>query len=161
MRDRIVGYERRGAGAPVVLLRSPGAHEQLWSSLADVLAASYRVILPELPETNAACAGWLSDFLEGLGATGVRLVVSPEFRATAVELALINGDAFVGAVVVSIDSTDAPEKIGDPPGISRSWSEFHVPTLVVPGRTGEESAAASISRFLGSLASQEGAARGY
>ncbi|MFI0262402.1 alpha/beta fold hydrolase [Streptomyces sp. NPDC017056] len=51
-----VAYERKGAGAPLVLLHGIGHHLQAWRPVSDILAASHEVIALDLPGFGASPA---------------------------------------------------------------------------------------------------------
>src|SRR5687767_5076939 len=80
---QLIRYRCTGAGRTVLVLRSagplpPGAREMLAT-----LETSYRVIEPEPPGPDADVGAWLEAFLEGLGATGVRVIAADRFRLPA------------------------------------------------------------------------------
>jgi hypothetical protein len=77
-------YRRLGAGPPLVLLGPADG--------AEGLAASYRVIVPEMPAPGEDVGAWLTAFLEGLGTRGVTVVAPEPFHAAARELALADPD---------------------------------------------------------------------
>src|SRR5687768_9062075 len=102
--DQVMRYRRTGAGRPVLVLRSPDDPDPLWPELLATLGASYRVIVPDPPEGDTDVATWLTSFLEGLGATSVRIVASDRFCMPAVELALLEAVGIVRMALV----TDGP-----------------------------------------------------
>lgn len=72
--DRVMRYRRSGVGRAVLVLRSPEDPEPLWPELLEALGAGYRLIVPDPPPGDADVAGWLAGFLEGLGASNVRIL---------------------------------------------------------------------------------------
>lgn len=72
-------YRRAGTGRPVLLLVSgsaPDASEELFRALSQ----SFRVIMPELPDTGdpGELAQWLRDVIDGLGLVSPVIVVDPQ-----------------------------------------------------------------------------------
>src|SRR5581483_12280075 len=88
--DRVMRYRRFGAGPAVLLLGEPEADGALWPELHRVLAARFRLIVPELPDARTDVTAWLGDFLEGLGTSGVAIVAADPFCVPALELALLD-----------------------------------------------------------------------
>jgi hypothetical protein len=88
---RVMRYRRRGAGPPVLLVGPiDGA--------ADLLAARFRVIIPELPPAEADLAGWLSAFLDGLGTPSVTVFAVDEYRPAALEVARLDRERVQGVL---------------------------------------------------------------
>lgn len=92
-------YARAGSGPALLLLADPA--DPFASSLVDALARTHRVVAPEPPAEarNLAAretaresgdfAGWLRDFLDGLGMTEVPLVTAdPHLGAAALAFAM-------------------------------------------------------------------------
>lgn len=53
-RTATVAYERKGAGAPLLLLHGIGHHLQAWHPVTDILAAEHDVIAVDLPGFGAS-----------------------------------------------------------------------------------------------------------
>jgi hypothetical protein len=101
--DQVMRYRRVGAGrAVLVLAPSHGAHA-LPPDVVHALAARFRLILPEVPDGSHSTdwvVGWLADFLDGLGTTGVAVIAAGAFCAPAVELARRDADQVARVVLV-------------------------------------------------------------
>ena len=98
--DHVMRYRRSGVGQAVLLLRSDDGADALWPELGDVLAAHFRVILPEVPADGADVAAWLADFLEGLGVARVAVLAAEQLCLPALELALLDADQVARVVLV-------------------------------------------------------------
>jgi hypothetical protein len=99
--DQVMRYRRSGVGRAVLVLRSLGDPEPLWPELLEALGSSYRLIVPEPPSADADVAGWLADFLEGLGVSNVSILVGGSFCIPALELALLEGEQIARLVMVA------------------------------------------------------------
>jgi hypothetical protein len=97
--DHVMRYRRSGTGRAVLVLCSADGAEELWPELADALAARFRLIVPDLPP-GVDVAGWLGEFLEGLGSAGVAVVAADPFCVPALELALLDADQVARIVLV-------------------------------------------------------------
>ena len=98
--DHVMRYRRSGVGPAVLLLHPGEASGALWPELLHVLSASFRVILPDLPEDDSDAAAWLADLLEGLGFTRVAVLAADGFCLPALELALLDADQVSRLVLV-------------------------------------------------------------
>ena len=97
---QLVRYRRSGAGPAVVLLRPQSSPDALWPEVTDALARCRRVIEPEAPAANRNGAGWITDFLEGLGLADVALIAADPFCIPALELALLGAEQISRVVLV-------------------------------------------------------------
>jgi hypothetical protein len=106
-----IRYRRLGAGYPVLVLAEAA---EICPTVADALTqgGALRLILPEPPLENVHLAGWLGDFLEGVGATSVGLLATQSFCMAAVELAMFASEQITRAVLVA-----------DEPGSFGRWCE--------------------------------------
>ena len=143
--DQVMRYRRIGVGRPVLMLHSPDGADSLWPELLDTLGASYRVIVPDPPDTGADVTTWLTDFLEGLGATSVRILASGRFCMPVVELALLEAVGITRLVLVA-DGPAAPDQRR---GFLRSaFGRGSVPLLVVRRTGSAAEGVAAIAEFL-------------
>jgi hypothetical protein len=111
--DRAIRYSRSGAGRAVLLLHD-GDPDALWPALVESLATRFRLIVPELPESDAAGTStleWLGDFLEGLGTSSVALLATEPFRADALGLALGGAEQVARLLLIVRDEGDAAEPV--------------------------------------------------
>jgi len=97
---QVVRYQRAGSGPAVVLLRASSSPDALWPEVTDKLARCHRLIVPEAPATNGDDAGWITDFLEGLGLAEVALIATDPFCIPALELALLGAEQISRVVLV-------------------------------------------------------------
>lgn len=139
--NQVMRYSRLGTGALLLLLRDPS--RDTWSGFRKRLAAHFKVIVPDVPAGTADVPGWLSDLLEGLGATDVSVVAVGRHCDTGLALALGDND-FVSRVVLIADPDSQPSN--DPvvatPGAER------VRLFVVPRTAEAEDAIALTLRYL-------------
>jgi pimeloyl-ACP methyl ester carboxylesterase len=98
--DQVMRYHRAGAGRPIVLLRAAEGRESIWPELDAQLVARYRVFTPELPPDCGDVAGWMKDFLEGVGLDRVLLVAADPCCLAALELALLGPEQIERLVLV-------------------------------------------------------------
>jgi hypothetical protein len=101
--DLVMRYRRLGVGRSFLFLDSRSEPE-ICPELRDALAGDFRLIVPELPGTDVHLAGWLADFLEGIGASDVGIVAAERHCLTAIELALISVDQIARVVIVCPES---------------------------------------------------------
>jgi pimeloyl-ACP methyl ester carboxylesterase len=127
-RDQVMRYRRAGAGRPVVVLRPPGDTPPLWPELDESLAASFRVITPEVPANGADVARWLGDFLEGVGLDRVTLVAADDFCLPALERVLLCADQVERLVLVPAGYADETGLDGT---LGTALAGVAVPLLVV------------------------------
>jgi hypothetical protein len=100
-RDHVMRYKRIGAGRPVLILQSSGGLDALCPALTRALTdGAFRLIVPELPD-GVHLAGWLADFLEGIGAASVGVVATDRFSMAAIELALLGAEQIARVVLVA------------------------------------------------------------
>ena len=62
----------------------------LWSPLLESLAATHRVIVPQLPPDGVDQSTWLREFIEGLGLSAVVLIAGPALCEAALDLAAVD-----------------------------------------------------------------------
>ena len=146
--DSVMRYHRTGHGRPVLILLPNGEAglDQLWPGLLDLLAARFRVIVPEVEATGGDVARWLGAFLEGLGVTDAGIIATDSFCMPCLELALRDADQVTRVVLVpggSASETGLGGTLGTRPGGAG------VPLLVVRRDLPTEEALAMVSRFLG------------
>jgi hypothetical protein len=104
--DRATRYARTGRGRAVVLLHDDPA------SVADLvtrLAATHRVIAPELPRDPVHFATWFGDFLDGIGVAQSAVLASAPHAASAVATTLRDPDRF-SHLALLLDGSDELEK---------------------------------------------------
>jgi pimeloyl-ACP methyl ester carboxylesterase len=95
----VMRYRRRGVGRIVLVIHSPGSRDPLWPELIDALGASFRLVVPDPPASDAD-AGWLEAFLEGLGIPELHVVAADRFCMPALELALLGADQVARMVLI-------------------------------------------------------------
>ena len=83
-------------GRTVLVVRHPG--RELWPGLGEALADRFRVIEPDIPA--GAGAGWLADFVEGLGMRGIGVVAADPWCIAVLELARQDAGQFARVVLV-------------------------------------------------------------
>jgi hypothetical protein len=96
----VTRYVRRGVGRPVVLLAAPSETNALWPELLDAIAAQRRLVLPDVPVSEARFSSWLRGFLDGVGLPLVSLIAAGSCCLPAVELALLDPDRFERLVLI-------------------------------------------------------------
>lgn len=143
-RDRVMRYRRSGTGASVVLLQAAGEPDALWPELGDELASRFRLIVPDPPGAGTDVAGWLADFLEGLGLTGIAVIASSAFCIPALELALL-GAGQVRRIVLVPDGSAAETGLG---GTLETTARDVAELLVVRRGSPSDDAVVLIGRFL-------------
>lgn len=141
--DRVMRYRRVGTGRPVLVLHSPA--NPLWPELLEALGAGYRLVVPEPPAGDADPTAWVADFLEGLGASSVRIVAANGFCHAALELALLEAVGITRLVLVA----DGPAAPAAPRGFLRSaMGRTSAPILMVRRGESAEEGVAAITDFL-------------
>ena len=98
--DQIIRYHRVGSGHTVVVLAQ---EQEICPNVAQALtgAGNLRLIMPELPVEHVHVAGWVADFLEGIGATSVSLLATSSFCIDAIELAMSASEQIERLVLVA------------------------------------------------------------
>lgn len=98
--EQVIRYRRVGAGQPVLVLAE---QQEICPKVVRALteAAVLRLIMPELPAEAVHVAGWVADFLEGIGATRVGLLATPSFAGAAIELAMLGTEQITRVVLVA------------------------------------------------------------
>jgi hypothetical protein len=106
-RDHVVRYRRSGAGAVVVLLGA-GQGRTPWPALEETIGRVGRVVVPDLGDpADQPVERRLAAFLEGIGATGVSVLVTHQaFVVPVLALALLEPE-LIGRVVVIADGIAA------------------------------------------------------
>ena len=142
-RDRVVRYRRTGTG-PIVLLL---AHEdtRLRDGLVRELSENFRLLDPEMAETEIKIAECLAEFLEGLGTTTVNVVAVGRFCIPALELALRDGDQ-IGRVVLIPDGEEC--ETASEGAIATTSRRISMPLFIVRGLT-PAAVLPLVSQFLG------------
>jgi len=150
--DRIIRYRRTGVGMPVLLMLPEPTLAPLAAELTRILAASFRLIVPELPGPNNAME-WVAEFLEGLGTSAVTLIASGALCMTAIELALRDADQVSRLVLLPEgEAADGPRDSS----LVATFGAAEVPALII--RPGLEAAltAGIIARFVGAIDANPG-----
>ena len=140
-------YWEIGEGPPVVLLHGIGAHAGFWRASIPALSDSYRVIVPDLcgsgrsevprEVSRAVFVGWLTGFIEAVGASPASLVASSMGGAIALAAALDHREKVRALVLV------------DPVGLGRSVGyAFRVASIPIVGELVVPSDAKGIRRQL-------------
>jgi hypothetical protein len=93
-------YRRLGAGRPLVVLDA-ASDAAIAPELHCALAGSHRLVMPELPSDDVHLAGWLADFLEGLGTSRLAMLATEAFSIPALELTLLGNDQVSRIVILS------------------------------------------------------------
>jgi hypothetical protein len=128
-RGHVVRYRRSGSGRTVLVVASPDHPDAVRSELLDVLAAGFRLIVPEPPATEEDVPCWLSSFLEGLGIPSVRVLTAGSLCVPVLQLALLEGEQIAGVVLIA--------EHGEM--LEPALRELTVPVLVVdPSRPADE-----------------------
>jgi len=129
-RDRVVRYRRTGTG-PIVLLL---AHEdtRLRDGLVRTLSENFRLLDPDMAETEIKVAECLAEFLEGLGTTTVNVVAVGRFCIPAIELALRDGGGDQIDRVVLIPDGEECEAASEG-AIATTSPRISMPLLIVRG----------------------------
>jgi len=125
--DRVMRYRRTGMGRAIVVLL-PGDAEPPWPELIDALRLSFRVILPEPPVADSDIADWLADFLEGLGASNVRIVAADRFCIPILELTLLGLDQVARVALVPRDP-QGEDRVGGT--LEAATGQSAVPLIVI------------------------------
>lgn len=126
--DQVMRYHRAGAGRPLVLLRSAAGPDALWPELEEQLVARFRVFTPELPADCEDVAGWVKDFLEGVGLDRVVVVAADPCCLSALELALLGAAQIERLVLVPGGLTGETGLDGT---LGTTYEGVPVPLLVV------------------------------
>jgi hypothetical protein len=142
--DRVIRYQRSGAGQPVVALVCPDS-EALWPELIDTLGARGRLIVPEPPPRDTGIGSWLADFLEGLGLAGATLIAAADYCIPALELALLGTDQIARLVLVPDGDV---EQTGLDGTVAASVGTVSVALLVVRRGVPPSEAIELVVRFL-------------
>jgi hypothetical protein len=140
--NQVMRYSRFGSGALLLLLRD--TPRDPWSTLQERLAAHFKVIVPNIPAGTADVPGWLTNLLEGLGATDLTVVAVGRHCDAGIALALGDHD-LVSRVVLIADPDSAPP--GDRLPAARGSQRVRL--FVVPRTADAENAIALTLRYLG------------
>jgi hypothetical protein len=145
-RDQVMRYRRSGVGRAVLLFLIPDHREPLWPGLLEALGAGFRLIVPEPPAADADIAGWLADFLEGLGMSNVRILAADRFCLPALELALLEADQ-VARLVLLPEGTGGRGEVGAT--LETATRHMRVPLLVIRRGQPADEIVSLIKDFLG------------
>jgi len=88
--EHVTRYVRRGSGPSVVLLGADAEANPLWAPLLESIAATHRVIIPQLPPDGVDQSTWLREFIEGLGLSEVVLIAGSSLCEAALDLAAVD-----------------------------------------------------------------------
>jgi hypothetical protein len=142
---QVVRYQRAGAGPAVVLLRAASSPDALWREVTDALARCHRLIVPEAPAANGDGAGWITDFLEGLGLADVALIATDPFCIPALELALLGSEQISRVVLVPTGEVGETGLAGS---LAASGYEVPIGLLVVRRGLAADEAVPLVAGFL-------------
>lgn len=143
--NQVMRYRRTGAGRSVLVLRPERDAVGLWPELAGALGARFRVIEPTLPVLDPDVVAWLAGFLDGLGPARVALVASGDLCLPALELARLDPERVVRAVLVPADGHDVG---GASSAFTGAAHDPAVPLLVAPRGTPAGEAVPRVTDFL-------------
>ena len=105
--EHVTRYVRRGSGPSVVLLGADAEANPLWAPLLDSVAATHRVIIPQLPSNGADRSIWLREFIEGLGLASVVLIAGAGLCQAALDLAAVDDFTVRKLVLLPNDAASA------------------------------------------------------
>jgi len=88
--EHVTRYVRRGSGPSVLLLGADTEANPLWEPLLESIAATHRVIIPQLPPDAVDQSTWLRGFIEGLGLSAVALIAGSALCEAALDLAAVD-----------------------------------------------------------------------
>ena len=143
--DQVMRYHRSGVGPTVIVVGAGQPPLTLWRELSDALATRFRVIVPDLPGADSATAARLSDFLEGLGLTGVGVVAHGASADAVLDLARHDADQVARVVLIPDENGAVGE--GDGRALA-SLPSLPVPLLVLPRDLSAAEAIARTTEFL-------------
>jgi pimeloyl-ACP methyl ester carboxylesterase len=126
--DQVMRYHRAGVGRPLVLLRTAADPDSLWPELEEQLVTRFRVLTPDLPPDCEDVAGWMKDFLEGVGLDRVVVVAADPCCLSALELALLGAQQIERLVLVPGGLTGETGLDGT---LATAYAGMSVPLLVV------------------------------
>ena len=115
--DHVIRYVRRGSGSSVVLLGADSNANPLWKPLIEALAANHRIVVPQLPPTQADVGSWLHGFVEGIGLSSIVLIAGAPWTEPALELAA-EDDVTIRKLIL-IPTTDSALP-ASPPSLAES-----------------------------------------
>jgi pimeloyl-ACP methyl ester carboxylesterase len=131
-----VSYEARGAGRVALLVHGSPGSARAWARVGERLAATYRVIAPDLPgygattpqaATDEPSVGWAAELIEALaGEVGVPAVLAGHSYGGVVALAVaLRGRVRAGALVL-FEPVAVPvlSMVGDAATLARTESLF-------------------------------------
>lgn len=145
--DRATRYARTGRGRAVVLLHDdPGS----LAAVVSQLAATHRVIAPEVPREPGQFAAWFGDFLEGIGVTRSAVIASAPHAAVAMATTLRDPERFSHLMVLLEGDADRDEATAV---LSEIGTGTQIPILLLHTASG---AAQLADRMLAFLASPSG-----
>lgn len=104
--EHVTRYIRRGSGPSVVLLGADADANPLWSPLLESVAATHRVVIPQVPLDGADRSTWLREFIEGLGLSAVAVIAGAALCEAALDLAALD-DFTVRKLVLLPDDASA------------------------------------------------------
>lgn len=97
-----------------MLLLRAGENTPLWIALGDALSDRYRLLIPELDETDRQDSRWILEFLEGLGCSNVIVLCDAQFARATLDLIALGCDQIARVVIVEA-SPSARSSNGDIP----------------------------------------------
>lgn len=104
--DHVTRYVRRGTGPSVVLVGPDSRANPVWAPLVEHLAPSHRIVVPQLPPSDADVASWLRGFIEGIGLTSIVLIAGNGTSAAALDVAMAD-DLLVRKLVLMPTDADS------------------------------------------------------
>lgn len=145
--DRATRYARTGRGRAVVLLHDAPA---ALAGVVSHLAATHRVIAPEVPGRPGQFAAWFGDFLDGIGVAHCAVIAAAPHAADAVATVLQDPERCSHlALLLDGGAEEAAEMAGV---LSAIGNGPQIPLLLLPGSAGEEETASRLLAFLASTA---------
>jgi hypothetical protein len=102
--EHVTRYVRRGSGPSVVLLGADADANPLWAPLVESVAATHRVVVPQLPTDGANHSAWLRGFIEGLGLSAVVIMAGSALCEAALDLAAVDDFTVRKLVLLPEDS---------------------------------------------------------
>jgi pimeloyl-ACP methyl ester carboxylesterase len=142
----VIGYDRAGSGAPLVLIHGLGADRHVWSPVLDVVAAQRDVIAIDIPgfgESPAlngdgppdppAIARWIASELHGLGVDEFHVAGNSLGGWVALELALLGA---VRSVTAIAPAGLWSRPLGPKPNVARRLGRLLLPVMPALMRSG-------------------------
>jgi hypothetical protein len=147
-REHVVRYRRSGAG-PVIVLLGGADGAARWPTLEDTLSRIGRVLTPEIAPNEPAgrhLDAWLAAFLEGIGASGIAIVVADDSCAAPVlAMALLEPELIRSVVWIAEGVTAGTPLVTSLAGAQRA---VPLPMLLLASKLSYGDAEPALIRFL-------------